>query len=110
MRQEHITLLLFVVCSDNADDSELPRQDSDSEGVDEVENEDEVMWRRMRHEREIFLQQQKVTGQSRVVAHIFFSADLGFCCPTCCHQNSLFLLSAFVSKLIVFYHPSVLTV
>jgi hypothetical protein len=41
------------------DDSDLPRQDSD-EDAEEIENEDEELWRRMRHEREMFLQQQKV--------------------------------------------------
>jgi hypothetical protein len=49
------------MCSDNVDDSELPHHNSDSEVGDEVENEDEELWRRMRHEREMVLQQQKVT-------------------------------------------------
>lgn len=40
------------------DDGELHHQDSDNEGVEEVEIEDEELWRRMRHEREMFLQQQ----------------------------------------------------
>jgi hypothetical protein len=65
VRQKLITVLLFVVCSDNVDDSELPHHDSDSEGVDEAENEDEELWRRIRHEREIFLQQQKVIWHSK---------------------------------------------
>jgi hypothetical protein len=42
------------------DDRDLPCQDSDNEGVEEAEMEDEELWRRTRHEREMFLQQQKV--------------------------------------------------
>ncbi|XP_021936176.1 claspin isoform X3 [Zootermopsis nevadensis] len=51
--------------TNNVDDGELHHQDSDNEGVEEVEIEDEELWRRMRHEREIFLQQQIKSG-SRV--------------------------------------------
>lgn len=58
-------MLWFVMFSDNVDDSELPHHNSDSEGGDEVENEDEELWRRMRHEREMVLQQQKVTALQR---------------------------------------------
>lgn len=58
--QNNVAFLLFDISSDNADDRDLPRQDSDNEGVEEVEVEDEELWRRMRYEREIFLQQQKV--------------------------------------------------
>jgi hypothetical protein len=54
---------MFGVCSDNVDDSELHHLDSDHEGVEEVENEDEELWRRMRHEREMFLQQQVCTNR-----------------------------------------------
>jgi hypothetical protein len=64
MRQKHVTLF-FVVCSDNVDDSELPHHKSDSEGADDAENEDEEVWRRMRHERNMVLQQQKVIGHSK---------------------------------------------
>jgi hypothetical protein len=67
-------LLWFVMCSDNVDDSELPHHNSDSEGVDEVENEEEELWRRMRHEREMFLQQQKVISIAKPSQspHFFF--------------------------------------
>lgn len=58
--QNNVAFLLFGISSDNADDRDLPRQDSDNEGVEEVEMEDEELWRRMRYEREIVLQQQKV--------------------------------------------------
>jgi len=75
-------LLWFVMCSDNVDDSELPDHNSDSEGVDEVENEDEELWRRMRHEREMFLQQQKVIQHSKAESKpTFFLCILpGICC------------------------------
>ncbi|XP_033606805.1 claspin isoform X3 [Cryptotermes secundus] len=49
----------------NTDDRDLPRQDSDNEGLEEVEMEDEELWRRMRYEREIFLQQQKMKSSSQ---------------------------------------------
>jgi len=62
-KQKHYVAL--VMCSDNVDDSELPHHNSDSEGADEVENENEELWRRMRHEREMFLQQQKVIQHSK---------------------------------------------
>jgi hypothetical protein len=55
----HVAFLLFGVCSDNADDADLPRQVSDSESAAEDETEDEL-WRRKRYEREMFLQQHKV--------------------------------------------------
>lgn len=49
----------------NADDRDLPRQDSDNEGMEDVEIEDEELWRRMRYEREMFLQQQKMKSSSQ---------------------------------------------
>lgn len=58
--QNNVAFLLFDISSDNTDDRDLPLHDSDNEGVEEVEMEDEELWRRMRYEREIFLQQQKV--------------------------------------------------
>jgi hypothetical protein len=45
------------------DGSDLHHQDSDNEDVEEVENEDEELWRRMRHEREMFLEQQVCTNR-----------------------------------------------
>jgi hypothetical protein len=51
---------LFGVRSDNADDADLPHLVSDSESAEEVETEYEELWRRKRHEREMFLQQHKV--------------------------------------------------
>ena len=42
------------------DDSNLPRHDSDNEGGDDGDIEDEEQWRRARHEREMFLEKQKV--------------------------------------------------
>jgi hypothetical protein len=65
VRQKLITVLLFVVCSDNVDDSELPHHNSDSEVLDEAENEDEELWCRIRHERETFVQQHKVIWHSK---------------------------------------------
>jgi hypothetical protein len=56
----HVTFLLFRACSDNVDDTDLPHQVSDNESTEEGEIEDEELWRRMRYEREIFLQQHKV--------------------------------------------------
>ncbi|KAJ4448178.1 hypothetical protein ANN_10191 [Periplaneta americana] len=44
----------------NVDDNDLQRRDSDNEGNEDVENEDEETWRRLRHEREMFLQQHKM--------------------------------------------------
>jgi hypothetical protein len=80
-------LLWFVMCSDNADDSELPHHNSDSEGVDEAENEDEELWRRMRHEREMFLQQQKVIQHSKRSQSphfsLYFSRNLLFMVKHC---------------------------
>jgi len=75
-------LLWFVMYSDNVDDSELAHHNSDSEGADEVENEDEELWRRMRHEREMFLQQQKVIQHSKAESKpTFFLCILpGICC------------------------------
>ena len=75
-------LLLFGMCLDNVDDSELPHHDSDSEGVDEVENEDEELWRRMRHQREMFLQQQKVILHSKAKSKpiCFLFTFPGICC------------------------------
>lgn len=52
---------MFGVCSDNVEDSDLFRQESDNECMEEAENEDEELWRRMRHEREMFRQQQVCT-------------------------------------------------
>jgi hypothetical protein len=68
---------LFDVCLDNADDTDLPHPVSDNEGMEEVEIEDEELWRRMRFEREMFLQQQKVCtnffnrqGHENTVSHL----------------------------------------
>jgi len=68
--------------SDNVDDSELPHHNSDSEGGDEAENEGEELWRRMRHEREMVLQQQKVIQHSKAEPKpTFFLCILpGICC------------------------------